>query len=121
MRAVLEEVEMRIAVSLAIFRVVVRLALASAQTTNPAAPRTLASLSRPWETTVTGCLKGQTDGFHVIEKYGTMGSLMSPSQNLKPYVYHWVQLGGNRDLRHDASASSDERTPHELRFFQSRK
>ena len=118
MRAVLEEVEIGIAVSVAIFSVV-SLALASAQTTNPVAPRTvqLASLSAG-ETTVTGCLKGHTDGFYLIEKDGTMRLLMSPNDNLKPYVYHWVQLGGNRDFGRDASASSDEGTPHGLRFFQ---
>jgi hypothetical protein len=47
-----------------------------------------------------------------------MRLLMRPSNNLTPYVYHWVQLGGNRDLRRDASASSDEGTPYGLRFFQ---
>ena len=45
------------------------------------------------ETTVTGCLKGHTDGFDLIEKDGTMRLLMSPSDKLKPYVYHWVKLG----------------------------
>ena len=84
---------MRIRVSLAIFSVV-SLALASAQTTNPAAPRTvqLASLSAG-ETTVTGCRKGHTDGSYLIEEDGTMRLLMSPNDNLKRYVYHWVQLG----------------------------
>ena len=118
MRAVLEEVEIGIAVSLAIFGLV-SLALASAQTTNPRASRTgqLASLSAG-ETTVTGCLKGHTDGCYLIEKDGTMRLLMSSNDNLKPHVYHWVQLGGNRDWRRDVSASSDEGTPHGLRFFQ---
>ena len=109
---------MPIAVSFAIFGVVCH-PLASAQTTNPAAPRTvpLASLSAG-ETTVAGCLKAHTDGFYLIEKDGTMHLLMNPSDNLKPYLYRWVQLGGNRDLRRDASARSDESTPHGLRFFQ---
>jgi len=62
--------------------------------------------------------EGHTDGFDLIEKDGTMHLLMGPSDKLKPFVYHWVQLGGNRDLRRDASASSDEGTPHGLRFFQ---
>ena len=31
-------------------------------------------------------------------KDGTMRLLMSPSDNLKPFVYHWVQLGGIRDF-----------------------
>ena len=74
---------MRIAVSLAIFSVV-SLALLSAQTTNPVAPRTvqLAGLSAG-ETTVTGCLKGHTDGFYLIEKDGTMRLLMSPNEQPK--------------------------------------
>ena len=109
---------MRIAVSRAIFSVLC-LALASAQTTNPAAPRTLqlASLSAG-ETTVAGCPKRHTDGFYPIEKDETMHLLMSPGDNLEPYVYRWVQLGGKRDLRRDASARSAESTPHGLRFFQ---
>jgi hypothetical protein len=109
---------MRIAVSLAIL-VLVCVVLASAQTTSPTAPATVQKLSlSAGETMVSGCLKGSTDGFYLIERDGTMRLLMSSNDSLKPYVDHWVQLGGNRDSRRDSSASSDEGTAHGLRFFQ---
>ena len=47
-----------------------------------------------------------------------MRLLMGSNGKLKSYVGHWVELGGNRDSRRDASASSDEGTAHGLRFFQ---
>ena len=90
---------MRIAVSLAIFSVV-SLALASAQTTNPAAPRTLQLATLPaGETTLTGCLKGHPDGYYLMEKDGTMRLLMSPSDKLKPYSTKRAQTGSSVEAR----------------------
>jgi hypothetical protein len=109
---------MRIASSLALLALVC-IALASAQTTSPPAPATIqkASLSAE-ESTLTGCLKGSTDEFYLTERNGTMHVLMGHNRDLRPYVDHWVELGGNRDNSRDASASSDEGTAHGLRFFQ---
>jgi hypothetical protein len=110
---------MRIAVSLAIF-VLAWFALASAQTTTSTGSVAVVqkvSLS-PGESTVTGCLKGSTDQYYLVQKDGTMRLLMGPNDELRQYVGHWVELAGNRDNRRDASASSDEGTPHGLRFFQ---
>ena len=109
---------MRIAVSVAILTLAC-CALALAQTTTSSGPAVMqkASLSAG-ETTVTGCLQGKTDGYYLTQKDGTMRLLMGSNDKLRSYVGHWVELGGNRDLRRDASASSDEGTPHGLRFFQ---
>jgi len=109
---------MRIATCLAIF-VLCCFALSSAQNINlaSASPAPTASLGTG-ETTVTGCLRGRTDEFYLVEKDGTTRLLMGPNEKLNSYVGHWVELGGNRDNRRDASASSDEGTPHGLRFFQ---
>ena len=108
---------MRIAVSL-VAVLLLCCALASAQTTNTGgAPAVVQKASLSGETTVTGCLQGKTDGYYLTEKDGTMRLLMGPDDELNSYVGHWVQLGGNRDNRRDASAG-DEGTPHGLRFFQ---
>jgi|SRR5208283_1715863 len=110
---------MRVVLSVAILALTC-FALASAQTTNPggASPALQKANLSPGETTVTGCLQGKTDGYYLTEKDGTMRLLMGPNEELRQHVDHWVQLGGNRDNRRDASASSDEGTPHGLRFFQ---
>jgi len=109
---------MRFAVSLAIL-VLVCVVLASAQTTSPTAHATVqkANLSGG-DTTLTGCVKGSNDEFYLITKDGTLHMLIGRNRDLRPYVGRWVELGGNRDLSRDASASSDEGTAHGLRFFQ---
>jgi len=110
---------MRLALSVAA-AVMVCLACASAQNSNPASLTTVAQTATlsPGETTITGCVKGSTDGFYLMQQDGTMRLLMGRNRMLRPLVDHWVELGGNRDDRRDASASSDEGTPHGLRFFQ---
>jgi hypothetical protein len=110
---------MRIAVSLAIF-VLACFALTSAQTTTSNGSTAIvqkASLTAG-ESTITGCIKGSTDQFYLVEQDGTTHLLMGRNRTLRPYLDHWVELGGNRDNNRDASASSDEGTPHGLRFFQ---
>jgi hypothetical protein len=42
---------------------------------------------------------------------------MGESDGLSSHVNHKVQLVGYKDNNRDASASSDEGTPHGLRFF----
>ena len=74
----------------------------------------------PGETTITGCLAGRHDGYRLTEKDGTMHLLLPVPENkgLRSHVGNVVTLAGNADNDRDASASSDEGTPHGLRFFQ---
>jgi len=60
---------------------------------------------------VTGCLKGSTDGYYLVEKDGTMRLLMDHNQDPCPYVGDWAKVGGSRDLRCDASGSSAKGPP----------
>ena len=110
---------MRFATTLALFALAV-LTCALAQTTNSSGTNeTLSSVSLPaGQSSIMGCVHGSTDQYYLIEKDGTMRLLMGPNSQLQQLVGHSVVLGGNRDLRRDASASSDEGTPHGLRFFQ---
>jgi hypothetical protein len=72
------------------------------------------------ETTITGCLAGQHDGYRLTEKDGTVHLLMPVPENkgLRSHVGDIVTLAGYRDNNRDASASSDEGTAHGQRFFQ---
>ena len=70
------------------------------------------------QSAVTGCLKGSTNQFYLMEQNGTLHLLMGPNKELQAHVGYWVELGGNRDSSRDASASSDEGTAHGMRFFQ---
>ena len=110
---------MKLAASLTFF-LLVCLACASAQTPSAStAPATLQNASLPaGESSVTGCVHGSTDQYYLIENDGTMRLLMGPNSQLQQLLGHRVVLAGNRDLRRDASASSDGGTPHGLRFFQ---
>ena len=66
---------------------------------------------------ITGCLQGQPHNYRLTEKDGTSHLLMGESDALSSHVNHNVQLVGYKDNNRDASASSDEGTPHGLRFF----
>jgi hypothetical protein len=118
MRAATEEVHIRIATGLGIFALLC-VGLALAQTNaSPTAPGLEPATISAGETMVTGCLKGSTEGYYLIEKNGTVRLLMDYNQDLWAYAGDWVKVGGNRDLRRDASACNDQGTPHGLRFFQ---
>ncbi|HZD31866.1 MAG TPA: hypothetical protein VE779_09420 [Candidatus Angelobacter sp.] len=110
---------MRLATSLVVF-LVVCCAFATAQTANSTGAATGAqNVSLPaGQTNIMGCVHGKADGYYLLEKDGTMRLLMGSNDELQKLVGHWVELGGNRDNRRDASASSDEGTAHGLRFFQ---
>lgn len=66
---------------------------------------------------VTGCLKGSTDGYYLIEKDGTMRLLMDHNQD--PCRYAVI---GSRSAAAATYAAmrvaAARRDPHGLRFFQ---
>jgi hypothetical protein len=45
-------------------------------------------------TTITGCLKGKTELFYLVEKDGTTRLLRGPDERLMSDVGYWVELGG---------------------------
>jgi hypothetical protein len=104
---------MRIPMLLAIV-VLGGMALATAQNPAPQQPQTSTTAG---SNTLTGCLKGSTNQYYVIEKNGTEHVLLSKGRNLSSYVNHMVTLTGTADINRDASASSDEGTAHGNRFF----
>jgi hypothetical protein len=66
---------------------------------------------------IVGCLQGKPHNYRLTEKDGTSHLLMGQSDALSGHANHIVQLVGFKDNNRDASASSDEGTPHGLRFF----
>ena len=112
---------MRLAISLLTLLLVLS-AIAFGQNASSAGDRaSVQEVSVPAaENTITGCLAGHHDGYRLIEKDGTMHLLMPAPENqgLRTHVGDVVTLAGYRDDNRDASASSDEGTPHGLRFFQ---
>jgi len=66
---------------------------------------------------IVGCLQGNPHNYRLTEKDGTSHLLMGESDALSGHVNHSVQLVGFEDNDRDPSASSDEDTPHGLRFF----
>lgn len=69
------------------------------------------------ETVISGCLSGNPDSYRLTEANGTFHLLMDVNGVLGSHVGDQVQLSGYRDSNRDASASSDEGTPHGMRFF----
>lgn len=88
----------------------------AAQNTTPSTtePPQTASQGR---STLTGCLKGSTNQYYVIEKDGTEHVLLARKHDLSQYVNHEVVLNGQADVNRDASSSSDEGSAHGNRFF----
>jgi len=66
------------------------------------------------ESVISGCLSGKPDSFRLTETNGTFHLLMDDNNVLSSHV---GELSGYRDNNRDASASSDEGTPHGMRFF----
>lgn len=69
-------------------------------------------------TQITGCLQGTADAYRLVAETGNPHLLIGDEKTLSSYVGHKVTLLGYRDDNRDASASSDEGTPHGMRFFQ---
>jgi hypothetical protein len=69
-------------------------------------------------TTLTGCLKGTTDQYFLMEKNGTRHVLVAKNRDLKPLMDHMVTVTGKADVNRDASSSSDEGSSRGNRFFQ---
>jgi len=69
------------------------------------------------ESVISGCLSGNRGSFRLTEANGTFHLLMDDNHVLSGHVGDMVQLSGYRDNNRDASASSDEGTPHGIRFF----
>ncbi len=69
------------------------------------------------QATIEGCLQGNPHNYRLTEKDGTSHLLMGESDALSGHLNHNIQLVGYKDDDRDASASSDEGTPHGLRFF----
>lgn len=94
-------------------------AAAWAQNANSASDRVgLQQVSVPTgQSMITGCLQGQPHNYRLTERGGTFHLLMGESDALSSHLNHQVQLVGYKDNDRDASASSDEATPHGMRFF----
>ena len=79
---------------------------------------TLQTVSGPSsESVISGCLSGHPDSYRLTEPNGTFHLLMDENNVLGQHVGETVQLSGYRDNNRDASASSDQGTPHGMRFF----
>jgi len=109
---------MRPAVSLVVLLLVLS-AIAFGQSASSAgnSARVQPVIVAPGESTITGCLAGQTDEYRLTERDGTMPLLMGPKDALAAHVGQIVQLVGHRDNDRDASAG-DRGTAHGMRFFQ---
>jgi len=70
------------------------------------------------ETEITGCLQGKPDSYRLLADSGVSHLLIGDEEALSNHVGNRVTLQGYRDDNRDASASSDEGTPHGMRFFQ---
>ncbi len=84
---------------------------ASAQ--NPSSPGTAASSGTR---TLTGCLKGSTDQYYIVETNGTRHTLHAKDQDLGIYVNHKITVTGKADTSRNPSASSDAKG-HRAGFF----
>ena len=78
---------------------------ASAQTAAPSASNTL-----------TGCLKGSTDQYYIVEQNGHRHTLMAKGQDLSSYVNHQVTVTGKADTSRNSAAGSDA-MGHRTGFF----
>lgn len=69
-------------------------------------------------TQISGCLQGSPNSYRLMADSGNPHLLMGDQNMLSSHVGDRVTLQGYRDNNRDASASSDEGTPHGMRFFQ---
>ncbi|HTV66199.1 MAG TPA: hypothetical protein VMD98_11375 [Bryocella sp.] len=69
-------------------------------------------------TQLSGCLQGTPSAYRLMADSGNPHLLIGDEQALSSHVGDRVTLQGYRDDNRDASASSDEGTPHGMRFFQ---
>ena len=108
---------MRFGVSLVTLLLVLSVALGQGvQSSSSSATPQTANLQQG-ESVISGCLSGHPDSFRLTEANGTYHLLMGENKVLSQHAGDMVQLSGYRDNNRDASASSDEGTPHGMRFF----
>lgn len=69
-------------------------------------------------TQISGCLQGTPNDYRLLAESGNPHLLIGDETALNSHVGDRVTLQGYRDNNRDASASSDEGTPHGMRFFQ---
>jgi len=69
-------------------------------------------------TQISGCLQGTPNSYRLIAESGNPHLLIGDESSLSSHVGDRVTLQGYRDNTRDASASSDNGTPHGMRFFQ---
>ena len=69
-------------------------------------------------TQISGCLQGAPGAYRLLANSGNPHLLIGDEKILSNHVGDRVTLKGYRDDNRDASASSDEGTPHGMRFFQ---
>ena len=69
-------------------------------------------------TQISGCLQGTPNSYRLLADSGNSHLLMGDEKALSGHVGDRVTLQGYRDNNRDASASSDQGTPHGMRFFQ---
>jgi len=69
-------------------------------------------------TQISGCLQGSPNSYHLMADSGNPHLLIGDEEALSDHVGDRVTLEGYRDNNRDAGASSDEGTPHGMRFFQ---
>lgn len=58
-------------------------------------------------TTLTGCLKGSSHQYYLVDKKGPRHTLNEKSQDLSSYINHEVTVTGNADASRSASTGSD--------------
>ena len=63
-------------------------------------------------TTLTGCLKGSSHQYYLVEKNGHRHTLNEKSQDLSSYVNHEVTVTGKADTSRNPSTSSDAEGHH---------
>jgi hypothetical protein len=69
-------------------------------------------------TQIFGCLQGSPGAYRLISQSGNPHLLIGDEESLRSHLGDRVTLQGYRDDNRDASASSDQGTPHGMRFFQ---
>jgi hypothetical protein len=103
---------MRIATSIAtlmLFGTLVASAEPAQDTTQPQ-PSTTSSTAG----TLTGCLKGSTDQYYLVEQNGKRHSLMASNQDLSSYVNHQVTVTGKASTARTAGSDAEG---HRKGFF----
>jgi len=81
------------------------LGMLTASAQNPSSPGTAAASSKA--TTLTGCLKGSTDQYYIVEQNGKRHTLQAKDQDLSTYVNHQVTVSGKASPSRTAGSDAE--------------